>query len=126
MGLCPQHDLLWETLTSREHLTFYGRLKGLEGKPLEQAVDKALKDVNLYEVGDKQAGQYSGGMKRRLSVAISLIGDPKVSTHALCQPESVLGIWRRHRGAIATQCQRSIADRVAWKLVALSDHQAWF
>jgi len=78
MGLCPQHDLLWETLTSREHLTFYGRLKGLEGKPLEQAVDKALKDVNLYEVGDKQAGQYSGGMKRRLSVAISLIGDPKV------------------------------------------------
>jgi len=78
MGLCPQHDLLWETLTSREHLSFYGRLKGLEGKPLEQAVDKALKDVNLYEVGDKQAGQYSGGMKRRLSVAISLIGDPKV------------------------------------------------
>jgi hypothetical protein len=31
MGVCPQHDLLWETLTGREHLTFYGRLKGLDG-----------------------------------------------------------------------------------------------
>jgi ABC-type multidrug transport system ATPase subunit len=31
MGVCPQHDLLWETLTGREHLLFYGRLKGLEG-----------------------------------------------------------------------------------------------
>jgi ABC-type multidrug transport system ATPase subunit len=31
MGVCPQHDLLWETLTGREHLTFYGRLKGLQG-----------------------------------------------------------------------------------------------
>jgi ABC-type Na+ transport system ATPase subunit NatA len=81
MGLCPQHDLLWETLTAEEHLNFYGRLKGLENAALEQAVAKALKDVNLYEVRAKQAGQYSGGMKRRLSVAISLIGDPKVTTH---------------------------------------------
>jgi hypothetical protein len=31
MGVCPQHDLLWDTLTGREHLTFYGRLKGLVG-----------------------------------------------------------------------------------------------
>jgi ABC-type multidrug transport system ATPase subunit len=32
MGVCPQHDLLWETLTGREHLLFYGRLKGLTGE----------------------------------------------------------------------------------------------
>jgi ABC-type lipoprotein export system ATPase subunit len=76
MGLCPQHDLLWETLTAREHLSFYGRLKGLQGVPLKQAVDKALEDVNLYEVGDKEAGQYSGGMKRRLSVAIVRLSIP--------------------------------------------------
>lgn len=46
-----------------------------------QAVEESLKSVNLYNggVADKQAGHYSGGMKRRLSVAISLIGDPKVS-----------------------------------------------
>ncbi|WCJ35969.1 ABC transporter A family member 7 [Euphorbia peplus] len=80
MGVCPQHDLLWETLTGREHLLFYGRLKNLKGPALEQAVDESLKSVNLYSggVADKKAGKYSGGMKRRLSVAISLIGDPKV------------------------------------------------
>ncbi|KAK1311877.1 ABC transporter A family member 7 [Acorus calamus] len=80
MGVCPQHDMLWEMLTGREHLLFYGRLKNLKGAALEQAVEESLKSVNLYHggVGDKQAKKYSGGMKRRLSVAISLIGDPKV------------------------------------------------
>ncbi|XP_010915097.1 ABC transporter A family member 7-like isoform X2 [Elaeis guineensis] len=80
MGVCPQHDLLWETLTGREHLMFYGRLKNLKGAALSQAVEESLKSVNLFHggVGDKPAGKYSGGMKRRLSIAISLIGDPKV------------------------------------------------
>ncbi|KAK4843209.1 hypothetical protein QYF36_005338 [Acer negundo] len=80
MGVCAQYDLLWETLTGREHLLFYGRLKNLKGDALTQAVEESLKSVNLFHGGiaDKQAGKYSGGMKRRLSVAISLIGDPKV------------------------------------------------
>ncbi|KAI3841640.1 hypothetical protein MKX03_027501 [Papaver bracteatum] len=80
MGVCPQHDLLWETLTGREHLLFYGRLKNLKGSELTEAVEESLKSVNLYHggVANKQARTYSGGMKRRLSVAISLIGDPKV------------------------------------------------
>ncbi|KAI8528928.1 hypothetical protein RHMOL_Rhmol12G0186000 [Rhododendron molle] len=80
MGVCPQHDLLWESLTGREHLLFYGRLKNLRGSALSQAVEESLKSVNLFHggVADKMAGKYSGGMKRRLSVAISLIGDPKV------------------------------------------------
>ncbi|CAD6265543.1 unnamed protein product [Miscanthus lutarioriparius] len=80
MGVCPQHDLLWETLTEREHLLFYGRLKNLKGTELLKAVDDSLKSVNLFHggVGDKQVGKYCGGMKRRLSVAISLIGDHKV------------------------------------------------
>ncbi|CAI9112243.1 OLC1v1012662C1 [Oldenlandia corymbosa var. corymbosa] len=80
MGVCPQHDLLWDTLTGREHLNFYGRLKNLTGANLSQAVDDSLAKVNLLRGGDadKLSMQYSGGMKRRLSLAISLIGDPKV------------------------------------------------
>ena len=122
------YSLLWEQLTGREHLLFYGRLKNLRGSALTevrihpylkmidrkkfkadlnsslmivlfgrsefifsisillpQAVEESLKGVNLYHggVADKQAGKYSGGMKRRLSVAISLIGDPKVSSFHL-------------------------------------------
>ncbi|XP_075660964.1 ABC transporter A family member 7-like [Castanea sativa] len=80
MGVCLQHDLLWETLTGREHLLFYGRLRKLRGRPLTQAVEKCLKTANLSygKVSYKQVGKYSKGMKRRLSVAIALIGDPKV------------------------------------------------
>lgn len=78
MGVCPQHDIIWETLSGPEHLRFYGRLKGLRGTELREAVKKALHDVNLTYAGNRPAGKYSGGMKRRLSTAISLIADPLV------------------------------------------------
>jgi ABC-type multidrug transport system ATPase subunit len=80
MGVCPQHDLLWGQLTGREHLLFYGRLKNLKGRALTDAVESSLRSVNLWDSGvaDKQCRKYSGGMKRRLSVAISLIGNPQV------------------------------------------------
>ena len=78
MGACPQHDLLWEGLTGREHLMFYGRLKNLGGDMLRRAVDDGLRSVNLFDVGDNLVSSYSGGMKRRLSVAIALMGDPLV------------------------------------------------
>jgi len=80
LGVCPQHDLLWEQLSARDHLIFYGRLKNLRGAALREACDEALRSVNLLAggVGERPCGTYSGGMKRRLSVAISLIGDPPV------------------------------------------------
>lgn len=80
MGVCPQDNLLWARLTAREHLYFYGRLKNLTGRELLAAVEAGLRAVNLWNggVADKEVRTFSGGMKRRLSVAISLIGNPKV------------------------------------------------
>ena len=80
MGVCPQDNLLWEKLTARDHLLFYARLKMFEGEQLKKAVDDALRSVNLLNggVADKQVKKFSGGMKRRLSVAISFIGAPAV------------------------------------------------
>ncbi|CAD6342690.1 unnamed protein product [Miscanthus lutarioriparius] len=80
IGVCPQFKLLWETLTGREHLMFYGRLKRLNGAALIEAAEQSLKELQIFDggVADTLVSQYSGGMKRRLSVAISLIGDPKV------------------------------------------------
>ncbi len=78
MGVCPQHDVLWGDLTAREHLLFYGRLKGLVGANLTAEVEATLKDVKLTFAADKAAGKYSGGMKRRLSVANALVGSPRV------------------------------------------------
>lgn len=45
MGVCPQHDILWETLTAREHLAFYGRLKNLKGSELKLAIAECLREV---------------------------------------------------------------------------------
>ena len=62
----------------KDHLRFFGRLKGLRGRKLHKAVDRALEQVNLADAGLRAAKKLSGGMKRRLSVAMSLIGDPRV------------------------------------------------
>jgi ABC-type multidrug transport system ATPase subunit len=58
MGACPQHDLLWEGLTGREHLLFYGRLKNLKGADLVKGVNDGLHSVNLASVGDELVSGY--------------------------------------------------------------------
>eukprot|EP01118_Nematostelium_gracile_P008164 TRINITY_DN2698_c0_g1_i3.p1 TRINITY_DN2698_c0_g1~~TRINITY_DN2698_c0_g1_i3.p1 ORF type:complete len:600 (+),score=136.61 TRINITY_DN2698_c0_g1_i3:37-1800(+) len=78
MGICPQHDVLWDNLTAKEHLKFYGTIKNLKGSKLKEEIARVLKGVNLYSVRNKRAGKFSGGMKRRLSVAIAVLGNPKV------------------------------------------------
>jgi ABC-type multidrug transport system ATPase subunit len=78
MGVCPQDNVLWDDLTGPEHLEFYGRLKNLTGKELKQQVRYWLEQVNLWRARKKLSRQYSGGMKRRLCVAVALIGNPKV------------------------------------------------
>jgi ABC-type multidrug transport system ATPase subunit len=78
LGYCPQFDLLWGELTAREHLTLFARLKGVSIDKLKDEVEERLNDVNLKDVGDHRVDTFSGGMKRRLSVAISGIGNPGV------------------------------------------------
>ncbi|KAF0852638.1 mitochondrial ABC transporter A family member 7-like [Andalucia godoyi] len=77
LGVCPQFDAQWEDQTGREHLIFYGRLRGLSGRKLIVAVQQALEAVNLVEFADVRSKAYSGGMKRRLSVAIAFLGSPR-------------------------------------------------
>jgi len=78
MGVCTQYDILWEPLTGAEHLRFYGQLRNIRGHELEVQIELVLKKFNLYEARNVPAGKYSGGMKRRLSVAISLLGSPRI------------------------------------------------
>jgi ABC-type Na+ transport system ATPase subunit NatA len=58
-GVCPQDDRLWETLTGKEHLEFYGRLKGLKAPALDAAVESSLRAVNLWSssIGSKRPAQ---------------------------------------------------------------------
>jgi ABC-type multidrug transport system ATPase subunit len=78
MGVCPQHDVLWPQLTAREHLELYAGFKRLYGDDMLKDVAERLEDVALTAAADTPCGNYSGGMKRRLSVSIALIGDPKI------------------------------------------------
>lgn len=78
MGVCPQFDLLWPQLTVEEHLRFYGRLKGIPADQVEQKVTEAIAEVNLSPFRTFLSSALSGGMKRRLSIAISLVGDPQI------------------------------------------------
>ena len=76
MGVCPQFDVLWDRMTGYEHLMLYGAVKGVVETDSEAA--KLLDTVKLTDAANLRTGGYSGGMKRRLSVAISLLGNPKV------------------------------------------------
>ncbi|CAI2381584.1 unnamed protein product [Moneuplotes crassus] len=78
MGVCPQFDILWSDLTVQEHLLFYARLKGIPPKEESEKVEEAMQGVLLEKFAKFKVSQLSGGMKRRLSVAISLVGDPKI------------------------------------------------
>ncbi|KAJ3287188.1 hypothetical protein HDU79_005878 [Rhizoclosmatium sp. JEL0117] len=78
LGICPQFDILWEDLTIEEHLYFYARLKGANSSNEREYVAKALENVSLTSLANRLTKRLSGGEKRRLSIAIALIGDPKV------------------------------------------------
>eukprot|EP00211_Chloroparvula_japonica_P004797 CAMPEP_0119118978 /NCGR_PEP_ID=MMETSP1310-20130426/677_1 /TAXON_ID=464262 /ORGANISM="Genus nov. species nov., Strain RCC2339" /LENGTH=859 /DNA_ID=CAMNT_0007108387 /DNA_START=286 /DNA_END=2865 /DNA_ORIENTATION=- len=96
-GVCPQHDILWPNLTAEEHLTLFSRLKDLDEADVPSSVDQALHDVNLAHVRNDISSSFSGGMKRRLSVAISAIGDPRIifmdEPTTGMDPKSRRGVW---------------------------------
>ncbi|KAJ3687336.1 hypothetical protein LUZ61_016500 [Rhynchospora tenuis] len=78
IGVCPQFDILWDALTAVEHLALFASIKGLPHTEIKAVVEKSLAEVKLTHAANVRAGSFSGGMKRRLSVAIALIGDPKL------------------------------------------------
>eukprot|EP00340_Litonotus_pictus_P002523 CAMPEP_0170521774 /NCGR_PEP_ID=MMETSP0209-20121228/7147_1 /TAXON_ID=665100 ORGANISM="Litonotus pictus, Strain P1" /NCGR_SAMPLE_ID=MMETSP0209 /ASSEMBLY_ACC=CAM_ASM_000301 /LENGTH=418 /DNA_ID=CAMNT_0010808841 /DNA_START=2682 /DNA_END=3938 /DNA_ORIENTATION=- len=78
IGVCPQFDLLWEELTVCEHLKYFSILRGIKIESLENTISEMLVSVNLVKEKDFLSTQLSGGMKRRLSLIISTIGNPEV------------------------------------------------
>ncbi|OWK53467.1 ATP-binding cassette sub-family A member 12 [Lonchura striata] len=80
MGVCMQHDVLFNYLTTKEHLLLYGYIKvpHCSKQELYQEVKRTLKETGLYSHRHKLAGTLSGGMKRKLSIAIALLGGSRV------------------------------------------------
>ena len=77
-GYCPQTDPLLEMLTGREQLGLYARLRGIPRRFINEVVWHLLDKLGLGGICDRRCGSYSGGNKRKLSLAIALIGEPSV------------------------------------------------
>ncbi|OMO54833.1 ABC transporter-like protein [Corchorus capsularis] len=108
IGVCPQFDILWNALSGQEHIELFACIKGLHPASIKSVVEKSLTDVRLTEASKVRAESYSGGMKRRISVAVALIGDPKLVF--LDEPTSGMDpITRRHVWDIIENAKRGRA-----------------
>ena len=127
MGVCPQEDVLWPELTPHEHLKLFAILKRIPWSQHETVIQDSLNEVGLLHVKDRISNKLSGGMKRRLSVAIALIGNIKIimldEPTAGLDPRNRLEIWsiieriKKNRVVILTTHSMleasSLADKIA-------------
>jgi ABC-2 type transport system ATP-binding protein len=95
VGVCPQDIILWERLTCLEQLQFIGQMYGLEGREARQRGEQLLGELDLVGKRDEQARTLSGGLQRRLNLAMALVHDPEIVV--LDEPEAGLDPQSRVR-----------------------------
>ncbi|XP_075906360.1 phospholipid-transporting ATPase ABCA1-like [Nelusetta ayraudi] len=97
LGVCPQHNVLFSMLTVEEHIWFYGRLKGLPEERVKAEMEQIVNDVGLPHKRTSRTSTLSGGMQRKLSVALAFVGGSKVvildEPTAGVDPYARRGIW---------------------------------
>jgi ABC-2 type transport system ATP-binding protein len=96
IGLVPQDLAIYPELTARENLTFFGRLQGLRGAGLTRRIDEVLELIALTDRAKDATKEYSGGMKRRLNIAVGLLHRPAL----LILDEPTVGVDPQSRNAI--------------------------
>lgn len=100
IGVVPQEIALYEDISARENLTFWGKMYGLRGPDLNQRVDEVLDVIGLANRQKGRVSKFSGGMKRRLNIGIALLHKPDV----IIMDEPTVGI--------DPQSRRNILDNV--------------
>uniref|UniRef100_A0A4W5PIQ9 P-type phospholipid transporter n=1 Tax=Hucho hucho TaxID=62062 RepID=A0A4W5PIQ9_9TELE len=97
LGVCPQHNVLFSMLTVEEHIWFYARLKGLSEEQVKSEIEQILIDTGLPHKRTSRTSTLSGGMQRKLSVALAFVGGSKVvildEPTAGVDPYARRGIW---------------------------------
>ena len=131
IGICPQENVLWKRLTSYEQLIFLGSMYDLKPSLIRQRSQELLEALGLEEAADKQAGYLSGGMQRRLNIALALIHDPEIlildEPEAGLDPQSRRGVRQyvkslaREKTVLLTTHNMDEADRMSDR-VAILDH----
>jgi ABC-2 type transport system ATP-binding protein len=131
VGVCPQDVVVWERLTCLEQLQFIGEMYGLKSTFARQRGVQLLEQLDLVEKRDHQARTLSGGMRRRLSLALALVHDPSIvvldEPEAGLDPQSRIKVrdfirsLARKRTIILTTHNMDEAERVADR-IAIIDH----
>ncbi len=96
IGVVPQDLALYEDLTAKENLIFWGQMYGLGGKSLNSRVDEVLEQIGLADKAKNRVKTYSGGMKRRVNIGVGLLHKPRL----LFMDEPTVGIDPQSRRAI--------------------------
>lgn len=94
IGIAPQENLLYKLLSCRENLEFFGRIYGLRGRTLQQRVKECLEAVHLSDRATSPVETLSGGMQRRINIAVALVHQPKLII--LDEPTTGLDIETRY------------------------------
>uniref|UniRef100_A0AAR2JJ54 P-type phospholipid transporter n=1 Tax=Pygocentrus nattereri TaxID=42514 RepID=A0AAR2JJ54_PYGNA len=133
LGMCPQYNILFNHLTVEEHILFYSLLKGREQKEAEQEVEDMLEDLGLPNKRDDEAQKLSGGMQRKLSVAMAFVGGSKVvildEPTSGVDPYSRRSIWdlllkyRTGRTVILSTHHMDEADLLSDRVAIISNGQ---
>eukprot|EP01004_Peranema_trichophorum_P008954 NODE_76_length_3938_cov_31.290170_g64_i0.p1 GENE.NODE_76_length_3938_cov_31.290170_g64_i0~~NODE_76_length_3938_cov_31.290170_g64_i0.p1 ORF type:complete len:1259 (+),score=201.13 NODE_76_length_3938_cov_31.290170_g64_i0:498-3779(+) len=114
IGICPQHNILWPKYSVQEHLTFYARLKGADESKIPLAVKEMIESINLVDKTNTYSSDLSGGMKRRLSVGIALIGGSRM----IFLDEPTAGMDPEAR----EQTHRLLAANSSGRVIVLTTH----
>jgi ABC-2 type transport system ATP-binding protein len=96
IGVCPQELALYEDLSAFDNMVFFGRMAGMEGKEAKIQAMRNLKLMGLETRAKGKVGKFSGGMKRRINLAIALMGSPRL----LFLDEPTVGIDPQSRNHI--------------------------
>jgi ABC-2 type transport system ATP-binding protein len=96
IGVVPQELALYDDLSARENLVFWGQMYGLSGKALKVRVDEVLEQIGLADRAKNRVKTYSGGMKRRVNIGVGLLHKPSL----LFMDEPTVGIDPQSRRAI--------------------------
>ena len=94
--MVPQELALYDDLTARENLAFWGQMYGLSGKALKTRIDEVLEQIGLTDKANQRVKTYSGGMKRRVNIGVGLLHKPRL----LFMDEPTVGIDPQSRRAI--------------------------
>jgi ABC-2 type transport system ATP-binding protein len=108
IGIVPQDLAIYPDLTARENLDFFGRMYGMSGHLLRDRVRDVLGIVELADRADERTAGYSGGMKRRLNIAIGLLHRPRL----LVLDEPTVGVDPQSRNAILSSVEALGAEGI--------------